>query len=158
MPTSTYNAAAGLCSAYTYDTYHMIFSANVFARGQEGEDHARREVFPLLTPLSLGFGTAPWMQCIPSPLLLGAYAHSLCTRLYFRLVFSLRPERSGVEPDRVSGLVCGGLEFCVLSEVLPPEVDWHSTIYRFSDVRECSFCTSFIDPSPNCAPSGRALG
>ena len=53
------DTAESLCSAYTYETYHMIFSANVFARGQEGEDHARREVFPLLTPLSLGFGTAP---------------------------------------------------------------------------------------------------
>ena len=55
------DTAESLCSAYTYETYHMIFSANAFARGQEGEDHARREVFPLLTPLSLGFGTAPWV-------------------------------------------------------------------------------------------------
>ena len=58
VPACTCDTAESLCSAGTYNTYHMIFSANAFARGQEGEDHARREVFPLLTPLSLGFVSA----------------------------------------------------------------------------------------------------
>ena len=66
------DTAESLCSAYTYETYHMIFSANAFARGQEGEDHARREVFPLLTPLSLGFVSASGMEFVRTSLLLGA--------------------------------------------------------------------------------------
>ena len=41
-----------------YDIHQYIVITKSFVRGQEGEDHARREVFPLLTPLSLGFVSA----------------------------------------------------------------------------------------------------
>ena len=54
------------------DILIYIVSAMSIARGQEGEDHARREVFPLLTPLSLGFVSASEMEFVRTSLLLGA--------------------------------------------------------------------------------------
>ena len=51
----------------------------------------------------------------------------------------LRPKRSGFRIARPGlGLVCGCRELCVLSEVLPPEVDWHST-----DIFIC-FCVVIV--------------
>ena len=43
---------------YYYKYYYILLLRFSSQAGQEGEDHARREVFPLLTPLSLGFVTA----------------------------------------------------------------------------------------------------
>ena len=43
------------------------------------------------------------------------------------------------------GWFVGDWGLCVLSVVLPPEVDWHSTIYRFSLVRGYYICTSCFD-------------
>ena len=55
-----------------YDIHQYIVFTKSFVRGQEGEDHARREVFPLLTPLSLGFVTASGVQFVRAYLFLGA--------------------------------------------------------------------------------------
>ena len=69
------DTAESLCSAYTYDTYHMIFSANAFARGQEvegGGSSAARPLPPLDSPIPFGFVSASGVQCVRTSLLLGA--------------------------------------------------------------------------------------
>ena len=50
--------ALGVVFAYSHVYYHILFLQCPSRVGQEGEDHACREVFPLLTPLSLGFVSA----------------------------------------------------------------------------------------------------
>ena len=54
--------ALGVVFAYSHVYYHILFLRYPSRVGQKGEDHARREVFPLLTPLSLGFVSASEMK------------------------------------------------------------------------------------------------
>ena len=78
-PRQTGAGALGVVFAYSHVYYHILLLRYPSRVGQKGEDHARREVFPLLTPLSLGFVSASGVQCVRSCLFLGAVLiHSIC--------------------------------------------------------------------------------
>ena len=77
-------------------------------------------------------------------------AHSVRSRA------ALRPERAVLNQPEFQGWFVRGWEICVLSIDLCSGDDSHSTIFRFSLVRNCFYLRVVLAPAPPCAPNGSA--